>query len=268
MRAKLSLALLTGLASVVFGADSRSASASCFLSDPTNPAKSCEIVNSNSGTLVTFGGFFDAGFKLGNVINISFSLNNEIAANAPYTVSQIQFSRNNGSTWYDYPTTAPANTVTINSTNPSVLSPDPINGPLVNPPVLPFSIDLRNPAYGGVGGAAANNAPANTISDGFKIRAYLPMLRDRSFNNPIITTGASLDYLILQASTYRYSPINPCRYPSTTNAAGNTCALDGTANQQTRRVDMIVPGPLPILGASVGFAFSRRLRRRISLANS
>jgi len=263
MKGKLSLGLLTGLASLLVVADQKPSSAACFQDNPSVNV-SCDIVNVNNGTLITYAGFLDAGFERGNVLNITFNLANEIAGNAPYIVSKIQFTRDNWAHTYEYPAAAPGNFITLTSTNPSISSPAPVPPVTQNPPSLPFIIDLRDSAYGGTGTTpvSANNDPKNVIGSNFQIRAYLPPMKIRTFANSDVLAGSSVDYLGLIASTYRYPITNVCRYPAVCTPANNSM------NQQTRNVDMIVPGPLPIFGASVGFAFSRRLRRRIALAKS
>jgi hypothetical protein len=262
MNGKLSLGLLVGLASLLVVADQKPSSAACF-QDAPGVNVSCDIVNSNSGTLITYAGFLDAGFIRGNVLNITFNLDNELADNDPYVVSKIEFTRDNWVTKYDYPAASPGNSITLTSTDPAVFSPAPVPA-IQNPPSLPFIIDLRDQAYGGTGATAPNpnDDTKNVIGSNFQIRAYLPQMSNRTFANADVLAGSSADYLGLIASTYRYPITNACRYPTVCTAANNSM------NQQTRNVDMIVPGPLPIFGASVGFAFSRRLRRRIALARS
>jgi hypothetical protein len=68
--------------------------------------------------------------------------------------------------------------------------------------------------------------------------------------------------IVMQVNTYVYATSGQtCRYPNQSNVTNNP-------QSQTRTIEMIVPGPLPIFGASVGFAFSRRLRRRIAAAKA
>lgn len=251
MKRSLCSALLACSAAASLGmvVDGRPALASCYETADQATGQSCNIINGNYGTNITYS-FGDPQFALGNVAIINFKMNNINPANFPFTIKNIQFSRDIGGTrtWYDYGSPAE---LTLTS-----------SGTLTSSPLV---IDLRDPAIGGIGsngtsgtGPNANAAPENKTGSTFQIRAYIPVMPAPFNSDP---TQQDND-IVMQVNTYVYA-LNgqPCRYP-------NVCGVTNNPQTQTRTIEMIVPGPLPIFGASVGFAFSRRLRRRIAAAKA
>lgn len=256
--ALLACSAVAGLGLVV---DGRPAQAGCYLTAAQATGQNCDIINGNQGTNITYS-FGDPQFALGNVAIINFKMNNINPANFPFTIKNIQFSREIGGTrtWYDYGSPAE---LTLTS-----------SGTLTSSPLV---IDLRDPAYGGIGAngttgtgsngnSLAQNKTAGTDINGnpgqgvnaFQIRAYIPVMKAPFDSDPTQQTND----IVMQVSTYVYATSGqPCRYP-------NVCGVTNNPQTQTRTIEMIVPGPLPIFGASVGFAFSRRLRRRIAAAKA
>jgi hypothetical protein len=244
--ALLACSAVAGLSMLV---DGRPAKAGCYQTANQATGQNCDIINGNQGTNITYS-FGDPQFALGNVAIINFKMSNINPANFPFTIKNIQFSRDIGGTrtWYDYGSPAE---LTLTS-----------SGTLTSSPLV---IDLRDPAIGGIGsngtsgtGPNANAAPENKTGSTFQIRAYIPVMPAPFNSDP---TQQDND-IVMQVNTYVYA-LNgqPCRYP-------NVCGVTNNPQTQTRTIEMIVPGPLPIFGASVGFAFSRRLRRRIAAAKA
>jgi len=259
MKRSLCSALLACSAVAGFGmvVDGRPAQAGCYLTAPQATGQNCDIINGNQGTNITYS-FGDPQFASGNVAIINFKMFNINPANFPFTIKNIQFSRErvvlvNGNPttvrdWYDYGSPAE---LTLTS-----------SGTLTSSPLV---IDLRDPAIGGVGanGTVGNGPNGNGLADNktgntFQIRAYIPTMVAPFNSDPTQQTNA----ILMQVNTYQYANNGAaCRYP-------NVCVTQNNPQTQTRTIEMIVPGPLPIFGASVGFAFSRRLRRRIAAAKA